>query len=302
MRPAAALVVVVSCALLAGCGSSKSSPTAGGAGKTLEELWNTPGEKVAIVPGDENHEPGRNRVSFLVVDSSGRVVTQPTATVWVATSRDAEPFVRTTAALHRIGVVGGAEADATAFYAVHVDLPEPHTYWLVAEPVGGAKIQAIGNVSVVENDPPPDVGDKAFPSKTPTIASMHGDLPELTTRTPPDVSLLRYSIADSLKAHVPFVVTFATPKFCQSRLCGPSVDVTLAAQRRFRRDGIRFIHVEVYEDNDVAKGYNRWMREWKLESEPWTFLVDRRGRIADRFEGALSVDELEGAIRAKLLS
>jgi len=305
MRLAAA-AVVVSCVLLAGCGGSGGSSAGGattaGGGKTLEELWNASGEKVAIVPGDENHEPGRDRVSFLVVDSKGRVVTQPRATVWVATSRDSEPFVRTAATLERIGVPGGAEADATSFYVTHVPLLSPGRYWLVAKPVGGEQINAIGTVTVVKNDAPPDVGDPAPRSKTPTIASVHGDLSKLTTRNPPDVALLRHSVAESIAAGVPFALTFATPKFCSSRLCGPSVDVTLAAARRFRGEKIHFIHVEVYERNDPAKGFNRWMRQWNLESEPWTFLVDENGRIVDRFEGALSVDELERAIRSKLLT
>ena len=64
---------------------------------------------------------------------------------------------------------------------------------------------------------------------------------------------------------------------------------------------MRFIHVEVYEGNDPANGFNRWMQEWKLPTEPWTFLVDRNGTIVDRFEGTVSVIELEDAVRAKLL-
>ena len=73
---------------------------------------------------------------------------------------------------------------------------------------------------------------------------------QITTSRPPDLPLLRYSIADSLAAHKPFVVTFATPKFCTSRTCGPVVDVVQAVRRRFERRGVRFIHVEVYTDND----------------------------------------------------
>jgi glutathione peroxidase-family protein len=65
---------------------------------------------------------------------------------------------------------------------------------------------------------------------------------------------------------------------------------------RYEDKGVRFIHVEVYEDNDPAKGFNPWMREWNLQTEPWTFLVGADGRIADRFEGAVSVLELERAI------
>ena len=95
-------------------------------------------------------------------------------------------------------------------------------------------------------------------------------------------------------------MTFSTPKFCSSRTCGPVVDVVEEVSRRFEDDGIRFIHVEVFEDNDPAKGFNRWMQEWKLPTEPWTFLVGADGKIAARFEGTVSVNELEQAVREKL--
>jgi hypothetical protein len=147
----------------------------------------------------------------------------------------------------------------------------------------------------------PAVGDRAIPSRTPTLASTDGDLTALTTATPPDRSLLEYSVADSLKAHVPFVLVFATPKFCTSRTCGPVVDVVEAVQRRFASRGIRFIHVEIYADNNPAQGENQWVRQWRLPTEPWVFLVGRDGRIKARFEASVSVAELTAAVRATLL-
>ncbi len=162
-------------------------------------------------------------------------------------------------------------------------------------------MQALGNVVVVKNDAPPDVGDPAVASETPTLASTGGNTTALTTRTPPDVELLRHSVADSLEANVPFVVTFATPKYCSSRTCGPVVDVVEEVSRRVDSDEVRFIHVEVFEDNDPAKGFNRWLQEWKLSTEPWTFLVAADGTIAARFEGTVSVNELEQAVREKLV-
>ena len=108
-------------------------------------------------------------------------------------------------------------------------------------------------------------------------------------------------MAQSLAAHVPFVVTFATPKFCTSRTCGPVVDVVEAARKQFSSRGIRFIHVEVFQGNDPTRGYNRWMRQWGLTSEPWVFLVGRDGRVKAKFEGSVSQAELAAAIRANLL-
>src|SRR5687768_5080166 len=265
MRAAAGLIALT-CLLLVGCGGSDgSTSTDPGPGATLEELWRMPGDDVAVVPGTASHEPGDVRVSFLVVDAEGAVVALPTARVWVANSLDSPPFLEGEAKLERIGLPGGDEADATHIFVATLPLTRPGKYWLLAEPEGGAeKVQALGNVVVVAEDDAPDVGDAAIASDTPTLSSSGGDISSLTTRTPPDESLLRHSVAESLEAKVPFVVTFATPKFCSSRTCGPVVDVVEEVSRRFEGENVRFIHVEVFEDNDPAKGFNRWMREWNL--------------------------------------
>ncbi len=92
----------------------------------------------------------------------------------------------------------------------------------------------------------------------------------------------------------------ATPRYCESRTCGPVVDVVDQVRRRFTGTAIRFIHVEIYRDNDPRKGENRWVREWHLPSEPWTFLVGRDGRIKGKFEGAVSSRELDLAVRRLL--
>jgi len=46
------------------------------------------------------------------------------------------------------------------------------------------------------------------------------------------------------------------------------VDVVEEVSHRFDGEDVRFIHVEVYEDNDPAKGFNQWMQEWKLPTAP----------------------------------
>lgn len=306
MRPATTAIAAACLLALGGCGGTdgdEAIETTPGDGKTLEQLWRAPGDDVAVIPGTSTHERGEVRFSFLVVDAAGQVVTLPTARLWVARGLEEKPFLESSAQLERIGVPGGAEADATHLYVARVRLPEPGAYWILAEPEGGsADVQALGNVEVVRNDGPPSPGEPAPASETPTLASVGGKASRITTRTPPDVTLLEHSVAESLRDGIPFVVAFATPKYCTSRTCGPTVDVLEEVARRFEDRQIRFIHVEVFEDNDPAKGYNRWMKEWKLQTEPWTFLVGADGRIAERFEGAVSVRELEEAIEALLPS
>jgi hypothetical protein len=62
-----------------------------------------------------------------------------------------------------------------------------------------------------------------------------------------------------------------------------------------KHPGVAFIHVEPYElpANPARLEPVPATRQWGLPSEPWTFVVDSRGRLAAKFEGALSATELE---------
>jgi hypothetical protein len=289
----AAALCLAACFIAAGCGGSSSAQEEPNA-PTLEELWRAPGEDVAIVPGTADFGPGDVRFTFLVIDGQGRVVTRPTAKIWLARGLKSTPFARKTAASESIGVGKSEPGEPTEVFVAHLQLKKPGTYWLLAEPVGGRKIQAVGNVVVKTETAAPDVGAAAFPSKTPTLANA--TLEQLTTSTKPDRELYRSSVADALAAKKPFVVTFATPKYCTSRTCGPVVDVVSDVRRMHENSGTRFVHVEIYKDNDPTKGENRWVREWKLPSEPWVFLVGSDGKIKARFEGTVSVRELDEAV------
>src|SRR5262249_12074872 len=226
-----------------------------------------------------------------------------------------ERFVNTVAGLEPIGVPGGyVDPDSQSIYVAHVPIPRAGKYWLVARPIGGdVHIAGIHDIEVKERSGTPAVGSRAIAARTPTPGSAPIRL--LTTPVPPDRALFRYSaaaslpapgpfgraFATSLAAQVPLVVAFATPRFCTSRTCGPVVDVVDRVRRDLAETPVRFIHVEIYKDNNPAKGENEWVRHWHLPSEPWTFLVGRDGRIKAKFEGSLSRAELESSVRKHLL-
>jgi len=282
-------------ALSAGCGGSSTAH-----GLTLDSILKRPGPDIGVTAGAGDFAPGSVRFPFLVIASNAKPVERPAADVWVATSRDGKPFQHVRAKLEPIGVPGRSEAafgGVRRIYVAHLRIPRPGRYWLVAEPQG-AKLQALGAIDVPARSRSVAVGARAPRSDTPTLATAPAA--QITTSTPPDLPLLRYSVAQSLGAHRPFVVTFATPKFCTSRTCGPVVDVVEAVRKQFAARGIRFIHVEVFQDNDPTRGYNRWMRQWGLRSEPWVFLVGGDGRVKAKFEGSVSQAELAAAVRAHL--
>jgi hypothetical protein len=297
----ALLAVLALAALTAGCSSSSTSERSAQKAGSLEALWKESKQSVALIPGTNDYSPGDLRLSFLVVDERARLIAPPTARFWIARSLESRPFQETVAHLEPVGVPGvSTGADTPSIYVAHVRVQTPGRYVVLARPVGKVSIGGIRDVIVHRRSATPAVGARAYRSATPTLASTGRDLRKLTTADPPDRALLRYSIAGSLAAHAPFVVTFATPRYCTSRTCSPVVDVVERARRRFERDGIRFIHVEIYKNNDPRQGRNQWVTQWHLPSEPWTFLVGRDGLIKAKFSGSVSTTELESTIRRVL--
>jgi hypothetical protein len=144
---------------------------------------------------------------------------------------------------------------------------------------------------------PPDVGDRAISVHTDTVKDGK-PVSLLTTRKPPDVDMLQDDLADVL-GHKPVVLVFATPALCQSRVCGPVVDVAEQVRSELG-DKVAFIHQEIYRDNEVNKGLRPQLVKWRLASEPWIFVIGRDGRIAARFEGAVAVPELRAAVEKTL--
>ena len=78
------------------------------------------------------------------------------------------------------------------------------------------------------------------------------------------------------------------------------MSVVDTVRRRLSSAKVRFIHVEAYRDNNPRDGFNRWMRQWGLPSQPWTFVVGSDGRVRAKFEGPLSAAELVAAVREVL--
>ena len=286
--------------LTAGCGSTSSHPSASSG--TLKALAQQQGRSsIALTPGDADFSPGPIRFSFLVISKDGRPIAKPTASIWISRGFKRKPYDRSVAHLEEVGVRGLSAGPVPSIYVTKVQAPRPGTYWILAQP-HGSKVSALGNLVVRLHSYSEAVGALAPESDTPTLTTSHGKLAPLTTSTHPDRNLYTTSVAQALAAHEPFVVTFATPKFCTSRTCGPVVDVVSKVRQELANTPVRFMHVEVYKGNNPANGYNRWMREWGLESEPWVFLVGRDGRIKAKFEGSVSVGELRDSVESTLLN
>ena len=115
----------------------------------------------------------------------------------------------------------------------------------------------------------------------------------MTTRVPPD-TLNKVNFAEVLGKE-PILLLFATPKFCQSRVCGPVVDVAQEAQDKF--DGqASFIHMEIYNENDPGEGVRPQVRQFHLPSEPWLFTINREGIVSAAIEGAFGTELMDKTV------
>jgi hypothetical protein len=185
---------------------------------------------------------------------------------------------------------------ASLVYSTQLDFPS-NGQWLVAALVkedGEIKGTLLPSAVVGEFEGIPQPGQKAPKIHTPTPADVGGDLAKITTRIPPDTQN-RVDYADALGKE-PIVLLFATPQFCQSRVCGPVVDVAEQVKEEYG-DKAAFIHMEIYNDNDPSKGVRPQVRAFDLPSEPWLFTINRQGDVSSVIEGAFGLEALTSAVK-----
>jgi hypothetical protein len=184
---------------------------------------------------------------------------------------------------------------AGVVYSVPLDFPTDGDWRLAAilKEDGELKGALLPSAAVGEFKKVPKVGQKAPLIHTPTAQDAHGDLSKITTRIPSDTQN-KVDFADALGKE-PIVLLFATPQFCQSRVCGPVVDVAEQAKHEYG-DEAAFIHMEIYNENDPGKKVRPQVRTFHLPSEPWLFTIDRDGVIKDAVEGAVGLKLMHQAV------
>ncbi|HET7417710.1 MAG TPA: hypothetical protein VFJ61_08820 [Solirubrobacterales bacterium] len=184
---------------------------------------------------------------------------------------------------------------ASVVYTAQLPFPGKGSWRIAAilKEDGELKGTVLPSAAVGEFEKIPRPGQKAPVIHTPTAQDAGGDLSKITTRLPPDTQN-KVDYADALGKE-PIVLLFATPQFCQSRVCGPVVDVAEQAKQEFG-DKAAFIHMEIYNDNDPGEKVRPQVRAFHLPTEPWLFTIDRDGIVRDAVEGAFGLKLMHEAV------
>jgi hypothetical protein len=299
--------------------ASPGASASGGAGTcpvspapaTPLEGWDVTAQRPTVFPQIINPSGtiacGATRLMFSFLDASNVPIAAPDRTVDVALydlgADPAKPAITAPATFI------WAIEPSVGVYVVDASFPTSGTWGAeLRTAVGSAAREAIR----VQFDVQPtsnvvSVGDKAPASDTPTLADVAGDAARISTDPDPVPAFYETSVADALAAGKPFVLVFATPKFCATAQCGPTLErlKPIAAAH----PALTVINVEPYQLQmqggqlqPVLGGEPPRLTptqatiDWRLPAEPWVFVVDKDGVVTASFMLIFSDEELEAAI------
>ena len=276
------------------------------------EGWGPPPDAPVIYPtviaGVGQLACGPTRLLFTITEKDGRPIGSPDRTVKVDLYNLGRDPKTPIASLDGT-FIWAIEGERGIYYA-NTTFPEAGRYGAAFTTAvsGGAAQTARTTFDVQPSSPVVKVGAPAPNSKTPTLADVDGDVTHISTDQTPDPRLYTTSLDKALAEHKPVALLFATPKFCTSAQCGPTLDSFKPYVDRYPT--VTFINVEPYElklvDGSLqpvldAQNYpvlTDVSTAWGLMVEPTVFIIDRKGVVTANFDLIFSDQELTKALDA----
>ncbi len=302
MRPLAVVIALAITMLLAACGGNPGNATPAATSATNVGKPLPPRPELAVFAVGRDFGLGRNRLSLALLKDEQLAINDRVNDVSVTyglrdsgDERTLQPLTWREWPAKRGVYVGFPDFDRPGFWEFKVTVRE-----------GNALLTGSAVVEVKERPSAPAVGDLAPGAATKTASSPE-QLRQITSAPAPDPDLYRISLDQAVKSGKPAVAVFSTPAFCETQTCGPQLDVISSLQDRYG-DRAHFVHVEIWDNpremldsgNPSVGRLSPAVSAWKLESEPWTFLIGADGRIFARFEAFTTEAELEDAVKSLL--
>lgn len=285
--------------LLAACGTKRAAPARAKSLQALAEARLAAGAAPGLdvfLAGEDFVTGIENYLAFGLVRRGAGPVEGGAATMWLAPTADPRA---------EVSPVGPFTAPWQGYSKPDARPPAPQGInaagvrfdragvWTTLVEVRAPGVRLLGNTALqvkpAGGGSTRVPGQKPIPSQTPTVDDHRGVDP-ICTREPP-CDMHRVTLAKALTLGKPVAFIVATPKYCMSRTCGPNLEELITVQQEVG-DRAAFVHAEVYKDDKpdtIAKQIvSPAFAEWKFQSEPWLFLIDRAGTIASRFEGPVT--------------
>ncbi len=266
------------------------------------------GNLLPLIISSQNVAGPPTRFAFALLDPQNRPLssaTVPTQARFFALDRDtANP------------VAGGDgtfldASNGNGFYHMPVTFPCAGNWGFeVTAGLPGGPVSARVVFTVLPYGTTPAIGTAAPASDTPTATTPEG-IAAISTDKQPDPDFYRMTIAQAVASGKPTYIIFATPAFCQTAMCGPTLDIVKGVAADYK-DRVNFVHVEPYQLQPTANGLQplldagghlqpvQAVYDYGLPSEPYMFLTDASGTIATKIEGIAGADEIRAALDSVL--
>lgn len=248
---------------------------------------------------------GPNRLLYNLTDGDYQVLASPDVETTVslyALERDADRPVTTVEGTYLETPLG------RGMYRATVDLDCAGEWGLEVSatlPDGSTATERM-RFQVHASGTTPAVGQPAPRSDSPTASSLE-ELRLISTDPNPFPGAYERTIAEVVTAGQPSLVFFATPSFCQTGYCGPTVNLVKSVAIDYA-GRIGYVNVEPYVLQMTGNGLRpvlddegqlqpvQAVLDYGIPVEPYLFLVDAQGDVFAKFEGVVGEDELRGAI------
>lgn len=190
------------------------------------------------------------------------------------------------------------------FYALSW-IPDETGTWTIAGEHEGEQLSVDFKVADPSTIGLVQIGEKMRPVDTPTVADARGVDP-ICTRSPEPCPYHQLTLAEAIDASGPTALMISTPGFCQTGICGPTLEIMIGELAGSGFGEYNVVHAEVYTDpqrlseappSDLIAPT---VSAYGMTFEPSLIVADDDGVVAARLDVTMDAAEIRSALEAGL--
>ncbi|MCH2657922.1 MAG: hypothetical protein MKZ81_02820 [Dehalococcoidia bacterium] len=193
-------------------------------------------------------------------------------------------------------------------YIAHVNFDNTGRWGLALDVIDKENDQTYQDLQlslfVQERTSEPQLGEIP-PASIQALVSDVADISAIDSSLPPNPNLHNITIKKAIELPQSTLIAFVTPGFCQTKFCAPTMEYVVNPLYEKYGKKINFIHIEPFDLERARSGEGlfptKTVTEWKLLSEPFIFLLNAKGEVSAKFEGIMSLEEVEFELQKLVL-
>jgi hypothetical protein len=198
-----------------------------------------------------------------------------------------------------ITVAGHSAGVPIGYFPLRTTFDQPGQYRVTVDLDGAASTQDVTVGDAASSTLVPR-GGRMKPVDTPTVTDHRGVEP-ICTRPSGPCPFHTLTLTQALASGKPTALLVSTPEFCQIGVCGPVLELLIAAAPAHAP--VQFIHAEVYTNAQAVKDAQQAtlapvIDAYGLTYEPALYLANAAGTVTERLDNVFDRTEIDEALRS----